>query len=61
MGVPKPHKEAAAKQTHGANLLRSLAREKHEAALTPPGRDASRENADRARATWRDGASDRKS
>jgi hypothetical protein len=60
MGVPRKHAEANAKNRHGSNLNFSVAQAKHAVSRIDPGRDASRENADRARATWRDGASDRK-
>jgi len=62
MGVPKTHKEAAAKNRHGANLNLSVAEGKHAAARIPAGRDASAENLSKARAArWSDGSSDRKS
>jgi hypothetical protein len=59
MGVPKTFEEGWAKNRKGADSNLSVAEGKHRASRTDPGRDASRENADRAKREWKDGG-DRK-
>ena len=61
MGVPRNFAQGISKNKNGQRLLDTVHAAKRAASQQDPGADKSRAAAEHARATWRDGASDRKS